>query len=74
MSQTDELSPEEIAEAAGSDKTPLKLDVKVEVKSACERHVTVTVSEEDINRYFQKQFDDLMPEASVPGFRKGRAR
>lgn len=73
MSQTDELSPEEIAEAAGSDKTPLKLDVKVEVKSACERHVTVTVSEEDINRYFQKQFDDLMPEASVPGFRKGRA-
>ena len=73
MSQTDELNPEEIAEAVGSDKTPLKLEVKVDVKSACERHVTVTVSEEDLNRYFQKQFDELMPEASVPGFRKGRA-
>lgn len=73
MSQTDELSPEQVSEAVQSDKTPLKLEVKVEVKSACERHVTVTVSEEDINRYFQKQFDEIMPEASVPGFRKGRA-
>lgn len=73
MSQTDELSPEQVSELVGSDKTPLNLEIKVEVKSACERHVTVTVSEEDINRYFQKHFDEIMPEASVPGFRKGRA-
>ena len=54
-------------------KEPLTLDIKVDSKSACERHVTVTVSEADIQRYFSEQFDELMPNASVPGFRPGRA-
>ena len=51
------------------------LDLKVDVKevSACERHVTVTIPRAEIDRYFQKQFDDLAPQAEVPGFRAGRA-
>ncbi len=51
------------------------LDLKVDVKevSACERHVTVTIPRADIDRYFKKQFDDLAPQAEVPGFRPGRA-
>lgn len=51
----------------------LDLDVKVTSPGACERHVTVTISRADIERYFDDAFGELMPTASVPGFRIGRA-
>jgi len=55
-------------------ETPkLSLEVTVEERSTCERHVTVTVSREDIERYFDKEFTELMPTAQVPGFRPGHA-
>ena len=52
-----------------------KLDLSIEVKevSACERHVTVSIPREEIERYYQKQFDELAPKAEVPGFRQGKA-
>ena len=68
----DEIALEEALEQE-NEKQPLSLEIKVETKSACERHVTVTISAEDIDRYFSEQFDELMPKASVPGFRPGRA-
>ena len=81
MTETDQDRTEEAnddialedALAQENAKEPLTLDIKVDSKSACERHVTVTVSEADIQRYFSEQFDELMPSASVPGFRPGRA-
>ena len=51
----------------------LALEVKVETRSTCERHVTVTIPREDIERYFDKEFSELMPTAHVPGFRPGHA-
>jgi trigger factor len=51
----------------------LALEVKVESRSTCERHVTVTVPQADIERYFDKEFTELMPKVHVPGFRPGRA-
>ena len=51
----------------------LDLDVKIESRGTCERHITVTVLREDIERYYDKEFSDLMPEAQIPGFRPGRA-
>jgi len=51
----------------------LQLDVNIEERSACERHITVTVGRDDINRYFDREFSDIMSEAQVPGFRPGRA-
>ena len=51
----------------------LALEVKVDTRSTCERHVTVTIPREDIDRYFDKEFTELMPTAHVPGFRPGRA-
>lgn len=60
-------------EVAQDEKKELNLTVDVKETSACERHVTVTVSREDIDRYFQLQFDELVPKAEVPGFRSGRA-
>lgn len=55
------------------EKQQLNLALDVKEVSACQRHVTVTVPREDIERYYQKQFDDLAPKAEVPGFRIGRA-
>jgi len=52
---------------------PLKLDVQVASPGACERHVTVTIAREDIDRYFDNAFGEMMPTAAVPGFRIGRA-
>jgi trigger factor len=49
----------------------LQLEVAIDSRSACERHVSVTVPREDIERYFDKEFTELMPEAQVPGFRPG---
>jgi trigger factor len=51
----------------------LALEVTVDTRSTCERHVTVTVPRTDIERYFDKEFSELMPTAHVPGFRPGRA-
>jgi trigger factor len=63
-----------VADDTGADDEPkLNLSIKVDSPSACERHVTVTIPREDIDRYFDKAFSDLMESAAVPGFRAGRA-
>lgn len=51
----------------------LSLDIKVDSTSSCGRHVTVTVAKDDIVRYFDDAFSELLPKAAVPGFREGRA-
>ncbi len=51
----------------------LNLQVEVASPSACERHVTVTVAREDVDRYLDDAYSELMETASVPGFRIGRA-
>jgi len=63
------------AETATEEAVEEKLNLSIDVKetSACERHVTVTVPRDDIERYFAKQFDELVPRAEVPGFRVGKA-
>ena len=53
--------------------TKLSLEVKVDSPGDCERHITVTVSEGDVQRYFEQEFDELMPKAELPGFRPGKA-
>ena len=57
----------------GEGQPKLHLDVKIESRSACQRHITVAVAREDIDRYFDKEFSELMPTAQVPGFRPGHA-
>ena len=60
-------------EAAETEREPLKLEVKIDSPSACQRHITVKVPHDDVERYFDKAFGELMPEAQVPGFRAGVA-
>ena len=68
----DSLLDEESAEAEGDDaKQPLEIEVSIDQRSTCERHVTVAVSRDDIDRYFDKEFTELVGSAEVPGFRPG---
>jgi trigger factor len=59
--------------AANDEPQKLELDVKIDTRSACERHITVTIPRTDIDRYLDRAFSDMMGKATVPGFRAGRA-
>jgi len=70
-----EETPDSLATGEEGTEEPEKMNLQVEVASpsACERHMTVTISREDIDRYFDNAFSEMMPKAAVPGFRQGRA-
>ncbi len=70
-SQVDDVAVADGGEEAAAER--LNLDVQIAKPSACERHVTVTVSREDVDRYLDEAYSELMASASVPGFRIGRA-
>jgi len=77
MSDTEKQELSEVESSVkneGEEKAQrLTQQVKVDERSTCERHVTVTIPREDIERYFDKEFTELMPTAQVPGFRAGHA-
>ena len=54
-------------------KETLNNTVEIETLSACERKIVISVPHEEIDRYFSKEFDEIIENANVPGFRKGRA-
>ncbi len=60
-------------EGAEDAKERLNLDVKIDKTGACQRHITVTIPREDIDKYYDAAYSDLMGKASIPGFRNGRA-
>lgn len=69
---TSETDISESTEAA-EPKVKMNLEVKVDKPSACERHVVVSVPREDIDRYFDEAFGELVGKAELPGFRAGKA-
>jgi trigger factor len=73
--KSEQLPDEETAENVEQEeaKEPLKLEVDIQNRSTCERHIKVTIPREDIERYFDNEFSELMPTAQIPGFRQGRA-
>jgi trigger factor len=74
MSPSDKNSPELVAdEAAETEPQKLNLSIKVDKPSACQRHITVTIPRDEIERYYDKGFSEMMDTANVPGFRAGRA-
>jgi trigger factor len=78
MSTTEVEDREGGPEAEGAadeaaEKQRLNLDVKIDSPSACERHVTVSIAKDDVDRYVKEAFNELMPKAELPGFRPGRA-
>ena len=43
----------------------MELQVTVDNTSACERHITVVVPRTDIDRYYEQEYDELLPKAEV---------
>jgi trigger factor len=70
ISNSEALTDEETVD---EEKERLNLGVDIQQRSTCERHITVTIPHEDIERYFDKEFSEMMPTVQVPGFRIGRA-
>jgi len=60
-------------EAEEEAEEKLSLEVEVQARGACQRHIVAKVSREDIDRFFDKEFSDMMGTAQVPGFRPGHA-
>ena len=76
MSEDYENSVIENEEQANNETSPdnaLNNTVEIETLSACERKIVITIPREEIERYFSKEFDEIIENANVPGFRKGRA-
>lgn len=67
------MSTSELTDTPAQEQPTLKIDVSVQSPQACLREVVVTVAEDEVQRYLKKAYDDLVPEAQVPGFRAGRA-
>ena len=55
------------------EKPPIQLEVQVASPQACLRDVIVTIPQSEVQRYLKEAYDELVPEAQVPGFRSGRA-
>lgn len=51
-----------------------RLDLTAEVTEAgpCKKHVKVTIPRSEIDKFFNKEFSDLVKNAAVPGFRPGK--
>ncbi len=71
MTATDTGADQSAAGTEANEK--LQLDVQVDEKSACERHVVVTIPAAEVERYRKKVFDEIVPKAELPGFRQGKA-
>ncbi len=71
--ELEEADLAEVATEAPEEAEPLHLQVQVEERGPCQRHILVKVSQEDVKRYFDREIRELMPSAQVPGFRPGRA-
>ena len=70
---TSDLTDTSAAETSGDEQPKLQMDVAVQIPQACLREVVVTIPQEEVQRYLKKAYDELVPEAQVPGFRAGRA-
>lgn len=52
-----------------------KLDMAVDIQDAgpCKKHVKVTIPQAEVDKFFDREFTDLVKSAAVPGFRPGKA-
>ncbi len=68
------MSTTESNVVAAEEASPEKLNISVVINkpSTCMRHVVVTVPRVDVDRYYQKAFEELRPRAELPGFRPVR--
>ncbi len=67
------MSTQAAPEMEAPEEPKLQVDIAVTSPQSCLRDVVVTIPRAEVDRYLRKAFDDLVPEAQIPGFRSGRA-
>jgi len=74
-SQTDEDNVAVAEEQEADPKEVLKKAIRVQVEDAgvLRKKLTITVPRENVAEELDKEYDELLSEAVVPGFRRGRA-
>jgi len=70
---TDDMIPDSIGETTFDGTEKMDIDVDIQEISACERRIKVTIPRSEIDRCFEREFDELTETAYVPGFRQGMA-
>jgi len=71
MSQNDSVVDE--SEISQKESPKLQAEFDIRTISACERKIVVTIPQSEVSRYFDVEFDEIIENANVPGFRKGHA-
>jgi trigger factor len=71
--QTDQESDQGTEEKTEQDKLKEVIEVSTEDVGTLRKKLTITIPREKIDENLSTQFGDLSRDASVPGFRKGRA-
>ncbi len=69
------VAPENSLSEGVAEELAPKLNIEVDIREvgSCERHFKITIPREEIDRYYEKEFDELAETAYVPGFRQGKA-
>ena len=70
-----EATDQEVAEQEQTEQDKLKEAIQIETESIglLRAKLTVTVPKDTIHERIESQYDELRREATVPGFRRGRA-
>lgn len=55
------------------EKRKLNLDVNIETVGPCKKHIQISIPRDDIEAQYSDAFDELVENATVPGFRPGHA-
>lgn len=70
---SDDATIETVDEGTETDeKKRIELEVDISDTGPCQKHVKVTVPRKEVERFFDKEFSDLVRSAAVPGFRPGK--
>src|SRR5580704_14101480 len=64
---------EPAAEATEEKKEKLNQTVDMQDIGPCKKHIKVTVNRADIDKLLNEKFSELVKDATVPGFRPGKA-
>ena len=70
---SEENTPIDAENNEAEEATKLNQKVTVETVGACQRHITVEVSVEDVNRVFEEEYSQIAKDAQIHGFRAGHA-
>src|SRR5262249_29994846 len=66
-------APETAAAEAQEEKRRLELAVDINDAGPCKKHLRVSIPRAEIDRQFEESLENLRKDATVPGFRPGRA-